>query len=126
VKIKTRKVWAGTTPAHVVRLTLLGCKELVDLFNKRICVGSVNGTSRLNRLSARRGASEAMHTDCKEELCGFYVVIENITDNRLLCNNHDKTLSLLDIGNRFSEVFNPLLLLYPIQGVLSIGPTIFS
>jgi hypothetical protein len=34
------------------------------------------------------GATQAVHTDLKEELCGIYVVVKNIADKAVFCNNH--------------------------------------
>ena len=65
-------------------LFALACKKLVDLLDQRISIGSVNGASVLNRLTSGCGASQAMHSDCKEELRGLGIKIKNVTDDGLL------------------------------------------
>ena len=69
------------------QLFLFG-EELVDGRYQSVGIGSVYGASILNRLTARSGSAEAMHTDSKKELRGFAVVIKNIADDGLLCNFH--------------------------------------
>ena len=46
----------------------LSLKKGVELFDKCVCIGSVNLACIRNRLASRSGAAEAMHTDIKEEL----------------------------------------------------------
>jgi hypothetical protein len=48
----------------------------------------VNGASVLDRLTARCGAAEAMHTDLEEEACGFHIVIQHFADDALLGDSH--------------------------------------
>ena len=69
-------------------LFALACKKFVDLLDQRVSIGSVNGACVLNRLSSGCRASQAVHSDRKEELRGLGIKIKNISDNGLLRNLH--------------------------------------
>ena len=77
-----------------VKIQLLGLKILVDLLYKLVGIGSVNGASVSDGLTAGSGTAEAVHTDLKEKACRFYIEIENITNNGFLRYLHN-TSSLI-------------------------------
>ena len=56
-------------------------KESVDLLDELICICTVNLASCLNALTSGCGASEAVHTDLKEELRSLDIKIKNIADD---------------------------------------------
>jgi hypothetical protein len=67
---------------------LFALKILVDLFNKRIRISSVNRASLLDGLASRCGAAKTMHADLKEKFSRSSVVIEDIADNAFFRYSH--------------------------------------
>jgi hypothetical protein len=67
---------------------LLGSKECVKLFNQLVRIGAVNRASVLNGFAAGVGATEAVHSDLKEELSGLDVGIKDIADDGFFRNFH--------------------------------------
>lgn len=55
-------------------------KEAVDFGKKLVAINAVNSASHFNGFAAGSGATEAVHTDFKEELSGVAVKVENIAD----------------------------------------------
>jgi hypothetical protein len=108
-------------PSTSKRFLLLRCKKTVELINQSIRIGSVNCASIGNALTAGCGASEAMHTDRKEELRRFAVVIQNVTNDGFLCYYHDIFTLSVKVLSAFSSAF----ILYPKIARLSITLGLF-
>ena len=70
----------------------LFCEKSVDLCNELVCICAVNSASHFNAFAACGRATEAVHTDLKEELSCFGSHIKNITDDGILCYLHFKIL----------------------------------
>ena len=97
---------------------------LVYLFDKSVRVCSVNRASVLNGFAAGCGTAQTMHTDCKEKLRGFRLVIENFTNDGLFGNDHVHVLPFcvffyilnytpkIGICQSFARFFEEKLLLY--------------
>ena len=62
--------------------------EVVQLLDERVGVGAVHCASLLNAFAACGGTAEAVHAHFEEELCGFNVIIENVTDQGFFCDFH--------------------------------------
>ena len=77
------------TQPYVLRL--LGSDERVDLGNELVRIGAVNGASVCDRLAARSGAAEAVHTDLEEIDCSGGVKIKNIANDAFSCDFHCDT-----------------------------------
>ena len=60
----------------------------VDFFYQFIRVCVVNGTGVLYAFAARRGAAQTMHADFKKKFRSSHIIIQNVADNALFCNNH--------------------------------------
>ena len=69
-------------------LGFLGSEKRVDLGNKLVGIGAVNGASLGNGFAARRGAAQTVHADLKEETCGVDIKIKNIADDGILGYDH--------------------------------------
>lgn len=67
----------------------------VELCNESVAIRAVNDASHFDAFAAGCGAAEAVHTDFKEEFCGFAVCIENIADDGVLCNFHERYQAFL-------------------------------
>ncbi len=68
----------------------LAAEMSVQSVNKLFCVGSVNHARLRDSFASRSGAAEAVHTDIKEERRSFAVLIEDIADNGIFCDDHFK------------------------------------
>ena len=66
-------------------LTVIRCSSDggVQRFNKLVGIRAVNIASFLDGFAARRGTSEAVHSDAQKQLCGFGVLIEYVADDRV-------------------------------------------
>ena len=73
-------------------LRLLRSEKFVELCDQLVGIGAVYCTSILNRLTARCGTTEAVHTDLKEETRSFSVVVEHFSDNTGLGYRHCRIL----------------------------------
>ena len=61
------------------------CEVFVELTNELVGVSAVNLTCISDGFASRAGASEAVHTDLKEELCTSGIDIKKIADDRFFC-----------------------------------------
>jgi hypothetical protein len=86
----------------------LGSQVIVNAQNQFICIGTVYGTRHFNALASGRRATQAMHTDFKEELCGFGCCVQNVTDNAFFGYDHD-------ILSPFSVSFFSIIPTFPLN-----------
>ena len=63
-------------------------EEFVDGGDESVGIGSVDCASFLDGFAAGSGASEAVHSDGKEELSGVGVLIKQIADDGVFVNCH--------------------------------------
>ena len=74
---------------------VFGSEMRVELSYESVAVCAVNDASHFDAFAAGCGAAETMHTDFKEELCGFAVCIEDIANDGVLCNFHKEYQTFL-------------------------------
>ena len=61
---------------------------IVDFLYKRVSICAVNSASVSDALASCGRTAETVHTDLEEELRGIYIMVKNIADKAVFCNNH--------------------------------------
>ena len=82
-------------------------KEAVDFGKKLVAINAVNSASHFNGFAAGSGATEAVHTDFKEEGRGFGSDVKDIADDRFSGNFHDSNqpfVFFIESGSQMTSV----------------------
>jgi hypothetical protein len=77
-------------PPRLLLVLFTGSDQSIDLSQQSITIHTVNHAGLLNSLTAGSGAAQAVHADGQEQGCGLGGDVQDVTDDGVLSDSHDR------------------------------------